>query len=99
MNRHIAQGTRIPSPASIIHIKWPEDKLDLMWALPWYFLQFFKNVFIQTSVSPAFQIMQLQKKLLRSCVTEQKRNQRTHSGRITSHGIGQKGYTIGKATA
>lgn len=100
MNKHIAQGMHIPSPASINRIKWPEDKLDFMWALPWYFLQFFKNVFIQTSVSPAFQIMELQKKLLRSSVTEQNWNRRTHSGRITGHSIRQKGSnTIGKTTA
>lgn len=71
MNQHIAQGMHIPSLASIICIKWPEDKLDFMWALPWYFLRFFKNVFIQTSVFPAFQIMQLQKKLLRRTGTKE----------------------------
>lgn len=101
MNQCIAQGMHIPSPTSIIHTKWPEDKLDFMWALPWYFLQLFKNVFIQTSVSPAFHVMQLQKKLLRSYVREQNWSWRTQGGRITGHSMKKKCYiyTIGKATA
>jgi len=44
-------------------------------------------VFIQTSLSSALQIMQLQKKLLSSCVTEQNWRQRTCSGRITGCSI------------
>lgn len=93
MNQRIAQGTFSLSPASIICIKWPEDKLGLMWALPWYFPQLLKNVFIQSSVSAPCQNMQLPKKMLRSCVAELELE--NPQGKNTGHRVRQKLYTKG----